>query len=91
MRATAPEVLQATKVQRWAPEELLRTLVEAEIAARDDARTSEMNTWRAGCGGSRRSGSEGEPEKPISREVDRALRLDPYTEHPTREGNSTAA
>ncbi len=28
-------MLQAAKVQRWAPEELLRTLVEAEIAARD--------------------------------------------------------
>src|SRR3989442_3077642 len=29
--------LQTAKVQRWAPEELLRTLVEAEIAARDAA------------------------------------------------------
>ncbi len=27
-------------------------------------RTSGMNTWRAGCGGSRTSGSEGGPEKP---------------------------
>jgi DNA replication protein DnaC len=35
VRRLAPEVLQAAKVQRWAPEELLRTLVEAEIAARD--------------------------------------------------------
>lgn len=33
----APEVLQSAKVQRWAPEELLRTLIEAEIAARDAA------------------------------------------------------
>ena len=31
----APEVLKIAKVQRWAPEELLRTFVEAEIAARD--------------------------------------------------------
>ena len=30
-------MLQTAKVQRWSPEELLRTLVEAEIAARDDS------------------------------------------------------
>ena len=35
VRAIAPEVLAVAKTQRWAPEELLRTLVEAEIAARD--------------------------------------------------------
>ncbi len=29
-------------------------------------RTSGMTTWRAGCGGSRTSGSEGGPEKPTS-------------------------
>ncbi|HEY5245815.1 MAG TPA: integrase core domain-containing protein [Acidimicrobiales bacterium] len=38
-----------------------------------------MNPWRAGCGESRTSGSEGGPEKPTSREVGRALRPDPYT------------
>ena len=38
-----------------------------------------MNTWRAGCGGSRTSGSEGGPEKPTQRKLDRALRSDPYT------------
>ncbi len=37
MRTLAPEVLQSAKVQRWAPEELLRTLVEAEIVVRDEA------------------------------------------------------
>ena len=37
LREIAPEVLQAAKTQRWAPEELLRTLVEAEISARDEA------------------------------------------------------
>mgnify|MGYP001558111186 CR=1 FL=1 len=37
IRQLAPEVLQSAKVQRWAPEEILRTLVEAEIAARDEA------------------------------------------------------
>jgi len=37
IRAMAPETLQAAKTQRWAPEELLRTLVEAEITARDAA------------------------------------------------------
>jgi DNA replication protein DnaC len=35
MRHLAPELLITAKTQRWAPEELLRTLVEAEIAARD--------------------------------------------------------
>src|ERR1700678_3196082 len=43
-----------------------------------------MNTWRAGCGGSRTSGSEGGPEKPTNGNVDRALRSDPYTELSTR-------
>jgi len=37
MRALAPELLLTAKTQRWAPEELLRTLVEAEICARDAA------------------------------------------------------
>jgi len=45
-----------------------------------------MITWRAGCGGSRTSGSKGGPGKPTSRKVDRAPRPDPYTEHPTGEG-----
>jgi DNA replication protein DnaC len=35
VRRLAPEVLLVAKTQRWAPEELLRTLIEAEIAARD--------------------------------------------------------
>ncbi len=35
VRRLAPEVLQTAKTQRWAPEELLRTLVDAEIVARD--------------------------------------------------------
>ena len=35
MRQLGPELLQTAKTQRWAPEELLRTLVDAEIAARD--------------------------------------------------------
>ena len=41
MRRLAPELLRTAKTQRWAPEELLRTLIEAEIAARDasNART----------------------------------------------------
>lgn len=37
IRALAPEVLQTAKTQRWAPEEVLRALVEAEVAARDAA------------------------------------------------------
>jgi DNA replication protein DnaC len=36
-RRIGPEVCQAAKTQRWSPEELLRTLVEAEIAARDES------------------------------------------------------
>ena len=41
MRRLAPELLITAKTQRWAPEELLRTLVEAEITAREasNART----------------------------------------------------
>lgn len=41
MRRLAPELLITAKTQRWTPEELLRTLVEAEITARDasNART----------------------------------------------------
>jgi DNA replication protein DnaC len=41
MRQLAPELLVTAKIQRWKPEEFLRTLVEAEIAARDasNART----------------------------------------------------
>lgn len=37
VRRIAPDILQTAKTQRWKPEEVLRTLVEAEIAARDDA------------------------------------------------------
>ena len=41
MRQLAPELLVTAKTQRWTPEELLRTLIEAEITARDasNART----------------------------------------------------
>jgi IstB-like ATP binding protein len=35
MRQLAPELLVTAKTQRWNPEEFLRTLVEAEITARD--------------------------------------------------------
>ncbi len=35
IRRTAPEVLQTAKTQRWTPEEVLRTLIETELAARD--------------------------------------------------------
>jgi putative transposase len=49
-------------------------------------RTSGMSTWRAGCSGTGTSGSEGGSEKPTNRKAGQALRPDPYTEHPTREG-----
>jgi len=35
MRRVAPELLVTAKTQRWTPEELLRSLIETEIAARD--------------------------------------------------------
>ncbi len=37
MRSLAPELLQTAKTQRWSPEEFLRTLIDAEITARDTA------------------------------------------------------
>jgi DNA replication protein DnaC len=37
VRAIAPEVLQTARTQRWKPEEVLRTLIDAEIAARDES------------------------------------------------------
>jgi DNA replication protein DnaC len=37
MRQLAPELLVTAKTQRWSPEEFLRTLVEAEITARDES------------------------------------------------------
>jgi DNA replication protein DnaC len=45
IRQLAPELLITAKTQRWAPEELLRTLIEAELAARDasNARTRLKN------------------------------------------------
>ena len=35
MRQLAPELLRTAKTQRWTPEEVLRTLVETELTARD--------------------------------------------------------
>lgn len=49
-------------------------------------RPSGMTTWRAGCGESRTSGSEGGPGKPTNRKDDRAPQSDPYTEHRSGEG-----
>jgi DNA replication protein DnaC len=45
IRQLAPELLITAKTQRWAPEELLRTLIDAELAARDasNARTRMRN------------------------------------------------
>ncbi len=41
VRRLAPELLMTARTQRWAPDELLRTVLEAELAARDasNART----------------------------------------------------
>jgi DNA replication protein DnaC len=45
IRQLAPELLITAKTQRWAPEELLRTLIEAEITTREasNARTRMRN------------------------------------------------
>jgi DNA replication protein DnaC len=37
VRRLAPELLVTAKTQRWSPEEFLRTIVEAEIASRDES------------------------------------------------------
>ena len=39
IRSQAPDVLATAKAQRWAPEEILRNLIEAEITARDASNT----------------------------------------------------
>jgi DNA replication protein DnaC len=41
IRALAPELLVTATIQRWKPEQLLATLVEAEIASRDRANARE--------------------------------------------------
>lgn len=40
VRRTAPEVLITAKTQRWTPEEVLRTLIDAELTARDASNTA---------------------------------------------------
>ena len=35
IRELAPDLLLTAKTQRWSPEEVLRTLIEAKVAARD--------------------------------------------------------
>jgi hypothetical protein len=37
VRRLAPELCLTARTQRWAPEELLRTLIEAEITAREES------------------------------------------------------
>ncbi len=46
IRQVAPEMLTTAKTQRWAPEELLRALVEVEITARD-ASNARLRTKQA--------------------------------------------
>ena len=38
IRRIAPELLITAKTQRWTPEEFLRTLINAELAARDKSK-----------------------------------------------------
>jgi hypothetical protein len=42
-RRSAPEVLITAETQRWTPEEVLRTLVEAELAARDASNVADSH------------------------------------------------
>jgi hypothetical protein len=49
VRRNAAEVLQVAKTQRWTPEEILRTLVEAEIAARDASNTATASDRGVPC------------------------------------------
>ncbi len=44
IRRQAPDVLATAKAQRWPPEEVLRNLVEAEIAARDESNCRNRTT-----------------------------------------------
>jgi DNA replication protein DnaC len=47
MRRLSPEVLLSAKTQRWSPEELLRSLIDAEIASRDASNTRTRLTQAA--------------------------------------------
>ncbi len=47
IRRLAPEVLLTAKTQRWTPEELLRTLIEAEVSSRDASNTRARLTHAA--------------------------------------------
>ncbi|MEO3938925.1 ATP-binding protein [Dermatophilaceae bacterium Soc4.6] len=40
IRQLAPELLLTAKTQRWTPEGILRTLIEAEVASRDASNTA---------------------------------------------------
>ena len=44
IRRIAPELLITAKAQRWAPEEFLRTLINAELAARDNSNIANRMT-----------------------------------------------
>ena len=44
IRRIAPELLITAKTQRWSPEEFLRTLIDAEIVARDKSNTTNRMT-----------------------------------------------
>jgi len=37
MRRLAPELMVTARTQRWSPEEFLRTMLDAEIASRDES------------------------------------------------------
>ena len=49
MRRMAPELMITAKTQRWSPEEFLRTLLDAEIASRDESKA--VLRWPIAAGG----------------------------------------
>src|ERR1700712_2695978 len=44
IRRQAPDILATARTQRWAPDEVLRVLIDAEIAARDASNTRNRMT-----------------------------------------------
>jgi hypothetical protein len=64
MRRLAPELLITVKTQRWSPEEFLRTLVDAEITAREESNA--RTRMRIAAFPVRRSRGRSPPDRPRS-------------------------
>jgi hypothetical protein len=66
----APQPTRTPRRGYWGSKHLLHRQTTPDVCR--------VGSWRAGCGESRTSGSEGGPEKPTDCKVDRALWPDPY-------------